>query len=137
MNKIILILIFGIFLISFISSLDDTQLPQICGGDDELLIGCLGDEELVFLAGEAPAESRGGPFVLVREENITVEEIPIEELKQSILFKIASFFGIRGEDIIFFEAFVIFVLLCLILFIFAKRKKKKIEKKEKDKNQSN
>lgn len=47
MRKIILAVVIGLFLISFISSLDP-QLPQGCGGDSELIIGCLGDDELFF-----------------------------------------------------------------------------------------
>jgi len=129
MKKILSTLFIGIFLISFISSFSDAELPQICGGDSELLIGCLGDEELVFLAGEVPTEYREGLRLPIEVE----EEIPTEEPKIPLfLFTIVSFLGISGEDIIFFEAIMIFFLL-LILFIFIKRRKKKEEEEKKKK----
>lgn len=58
-SKFLTIIFLGMFLISLVSSLDP-QLPQICGGDEELLIACLGDDELIWLSGELPEEV-GGP----------------------------------------------------------------------------
>ena len=102
MKRILLTLFLGIFLVSSVSALDDTQLPQACGGDNQLIIGCLGDEELVFLAGLPPSESRGGPGVPVGAEQTTTdkEKVLIEEIeKPSILSRITSFFKIKGKEI--------------------------------------
>jgi len=45
------VIFMGFVIVNLVSAFDDSQLPQSCGGDNELIIGCLGDEELNFLGG--------------------------------------------------------------------------------------
>jgi len=123
-------LFIGIFLISFISSFDDAQLPQICGGDSELLIGCLGDEELVFLAGEAPEQPPWSkPGVGPDYLKVPKEEIPE---KEKVPLKVGTWIMI-----------LLFLLIIVSIFVSRRRKKKRKilllvaeeEEKEKDKSQ--
>jgi len=107
MKKILLALLVGIFLISFISPLDE-QLPQVCGGDDQLIIACIGDEQLTFLAGLEPSvggPGGGGGGAIV---NITEEEVPPVIVKKVIDWVLATLCAI----------------LCFILFLLIFRKKK-------------
>ena len=84
--KLVSILLFGIFLISFISS-TGSQLPLICGGDNELLVGCIGDDELQFLAGDIPSAG-GGPGTPGAEYTTVppIEEIPFIEQPTPSIF---------------------------------------------------
>lgn len=137
MKNILLTLFIGIFLISSISALEDTQLIKICGGDNEIGIVCFGGESLIFLAGLPNPESRGGPGGPFAEDDITTLKEPEEIQPQPFLSSIASFFGIRGEDIIFFQAVLILFFICLIFFLLFKRRKKNKEKqKENEKNRN-
>jgi len=58
--RLLIALFLGIFLILPIVSALDQEVIQIFGGDSELLIGCLGDEELIFFGGEIPSVPPGG-----------------------------------------------------------------------------
>ncbi len=124
--KILLILFFGIFLMSFISSLD-VQQPQICGGDEELLIGCIGDDELIFLSGIGLPEDygsgsgAGAAHTTIEEEipeEIELEEPPFEEVVKEWLKK----------------WWWIILLLCFVIFLCRKKKcegcKKRFLKKD-------
>lgn len=111
MKKILLILMLGIFLISFISSLDP-ELPQICGGDDELLIGCLGDEELIWLTGFLPPEGEisgageGAEYTTPEKEEPVEPEVPEEPEKKWLE-----------------KWWWVILLLCLIIFLMCRKKK--------------
>ncbi len=59
-KKLTLIFLF-LLVLPLISALDGS-LPMACGGDDELIIGCLDlDEELTFLSREVPPVISGDP----------------------------------------------------------------------------
>lgn len=116
---------------SLVSAVDDSQLPQMCGGDSELAIGCLGDEELTFLAGIAPEEGYGSGSGGGAEHTTTPEEeeLPEEEEEVSPFLTIFPGLGIKAP----LEVHIlILVVLAGGLFFFAyKRGKKKAEKEMK------
>ena len=115
MKRFLVILFLGIFLLSFISPLDK-QLPQICGGDEELLIGCIGDEELTFLAGIAPLEDYGSGSGAGAEHTTPEEEIPEEiELEEPSTEEIIK------EGL---KKWWWFILLLVLIIIFICKKKK-------------
>lgn len=119
--KLIFVLLLSIFIILPLVSSLDPQLPQqCCGGDSELCIACLGDEELIALGAVpaivGPPEGGGVP---IEEEEV----IPPEELPPTILSIIATFLGIKEEDVLFFGAIILLIFI-LVLLIFARRKKR-------------
>ncbi len=130
MNKCILL--FLLLFVPFISAIDQ-PIPLICGGDSELLITCLGDDEITFLGFDVPSEgiggAGGGPYITPTE--IEYEEEEIIKPKVSSLFSIASFFGIQKKEIMLFISMII-ILFILILLIVLKDRKKKKEKKKKE-----
>ena len=137
MNKILFTLFIGIFLISLVSSIDDAQMPQICGGDDELLIGCLGDDELTFLAGEPIEEPPWGVPPEIAPEYLEVPEPEIPEEEVPFFYELFSIFGLDLEMLKGTKAdlwIVIFLSLIIILIIFASRRRKKKEQREKKKD---
>ncbi len=127
MKKILLFLFIGIFLISSISALD-RELPQACGGDDQLIIPCFGDDELTWLAGlppeEAPAGGPGAGPGPALEELVLVEE-EIVEPKVTFLYSIISFFGIELEDLMLLVVMILIMFILLFIIFYKRRKEKK------------
>ena len=62
------LILFSIFLVSALES----ELPIPCGGDGELIIGCFGDDGLIWLSGDVPTPSGpgggGGGTITIPEE---------------------------------------------------------------------
>lgn len=107
----LIIIAFMLVVINSINALDP-QLPQICGGDDQLLIGCIGDEEITFLAG-LPVEE--GSFSLASTSPDYVHAptiIPVIEEPVSL----------EKINLIYF--FIIFIFGLLIFIFFVKRRKR-------------
>lgn len=124
MKNSILFLIFTLFFVSFTSAFSDQQLPQTCGGDSELIIGCLGDSQLVFLGGISSA-SVGGLSTGIGPESNNVSSktqvvVPkeVEPQKKPILL----------------YSIIAIVLVSLFFFFYKKRDKEK--KKDKNLNSS-
>ncbi len=129
------LILLGIFLLvlPLISALDGS-LPMVCGGDDELIIGCLDlDEELTFLSREVPPAGTGpsgGGGVVISVEEPEEPEIEIEEEEEIVI----PFFSIFGLDKLTVPAKIIIIILLFaftffFIFIYKKRKKKKETKK--------
>ena len=118
--KKILLIILGMFLIFQLVSALSQSLPFVCGGDSELLIGCLGDDELTFLSGEVPPEAwsgiGGGGVVIDVEEPIE----PIEPKIEKVVLKDPTWIIIIIS---------LFAFTFLFIFIYKKKKKKKQAKK--------
>ena len=124
MGKVILIII-ALFIIplSLISASIGEQLPQACGGDSELIIACLGDEELTFLGGEAEFVSSWFTNVRVDEEVEEVVVVPIP--KEEILEK-----GFFEKPLGIFLVLGLFVFM--IIFIYRKGKKEGEEERRRE-----
>jgi len=83
MDKKIFFILIVISLMYSVTALD-SETYQACGGDNELTIGCVGDEELFFIGAEAQPEapleqppSGGGDGVIPLKINITPTEFNI------------------------------------------------------------
>jgi len=129
MKKLISIIILGMFLISFVSSFSDNQLPQACGGDGELIIACFGDEQLTWLAGLLPNESLFTGFGMGAEYLTTPpEELPPDNSHLSIfIFSIVSFLGLEDDKVEFWGVMILmFILSISFIFIYKNRKKKRL-----------
>ena len=114
-------LILGILLLFPLISADQ-QLPScVAGGDSELIIGCLGDEELTFLGGEAEFVSSWFTNLGVDEGVEEVAVIPTPEKK--IIEK--GFFE-KPLGIFLFLGLFVFMLI-----LFYRRGKKKGEEEKK------
>lgn len=90
-NKLLLILLLGIFFIGFISA-TDSQLIIPCGGDEQLYIHCLGDDQL-------------NNFGNIEKEQPGVSQITEE--------KIINF----SKGLIYFILFLLFLFIFLFLIL--------------------
>ncbi len=130
-----LTLIFLVLLVLPLISALDGSLPMACGGDDELIIGCLDlDEELTFLSREVPPARTGpsgGGVVVISVEEPEEPEPEVEE--EEIVHPLVSLFGL---DKLTPASIIIIVLLFTFIFLFIliyKRRKKKKETKKLEK----
>ena len=101
MKKILMFLFLGMFLISFISAFDE-ELIQCLGGDSELCVTSIGDEELFFMGPlpSVPGVVPGAGGGLEPEIEEEIEEPLIKTLKEKL-----------------FVVCVIFLLLFTLLII--------------------
>lgn len=122
MKKFLIFFVLSILITSFISAFSDQGLPQQCGGDSELVIGCLGDDQIIFLGG-LPTTGPGGLGVDIGPESVNISpKIPIvvqkeEEAKKPLLLYIIP----------------LFLFFCFLIFIYKRRKDKKEEEERKKK----
>jgi hypothetical protein len=100
MKKKLFFFIF-IFLISSISALDE-NLVVPCGGDSQLVMGCLGDEDLHFIGDIQETSGAGNP---------SQEEV-IAETKN--IFDALSF-SLDGYKI---EGLWVFIGICFLIILF-------------------
>ena len=89
--KLKLIFFFMLIIFSLMLVKADAQLPDcVAGGDDQLVISCLGDSELIFLGSISPT-SIGGLHVGIGPESTNISSktkvvIPEKDKKPLILY---------------------------------------------------
>ncbi len=119
--KWLFILLFGLLSFSFlVSAFDDAQLPQICGGDSELLIGCLGDEELVALGAPSPVIPIGG--------EIPEEEVILPPEEEPLIDRLFSIVGLDWQTLKDLKVdiwIMAFLILLIIVFLIAGKRRKR------------
>ena len=113
MNKLIFLLILFVFFL-FNFYLISAEVYPSCGGDNELVIGCIGDEEL-FFSGESVTQEPiiGGGYV---------DTTPAEVNKT-----VASKEGFSDSDGALFGIVILIVLVmtpAILLYLFFKKKSK-------------
>jgi len=124
--KWLVILLVGLLTFSFlVSAFDDAQLPLICGGDSELLIGCLGDDELVALG--------ASPFVVgpVGGE-IPEEEVILPPEEEPLIDRLFSIIGLDWQTLKDLKVdiwIMAFLILLIIVFIIAGKRRKRCKAK--------
>ncbi len=133
-KKKLILLGIVLLVLPLVSSLDGS-LPQACGGDSELIIGCLDlDENLTFLSRDVPPAGigplGGGGVVIEVEEP---EEPEVEEEK--VVLPLLSILGLGEIEV---PAWTIIIILSgtfifLFILIYKKKKKKKQTKKLEEK----
>jgi len=130
MKNIFIFLAFGLLFFNFISALDQELPNDICGGDDQLVISCLSDEQLIFIGGVPAIGSTSGDV-------LRTTTIPKEEPKESLIspfFSIFPFFGLGEGEIYLDIALIVFFLVIFLLLIMKKKKRPKMEENKENRN---
>lgn len=114
----VIVIFTGIFFLNMVSAFD-AQLPQACGGDNELVISCLGDQELIFLGGLAPSVTVGGgggsEYVVPAKKEVAITGRG---------FSIFPWLGL-GEGELIFDIIILVFLMFIIILVWERRKEKK------------
>lgn len=133
MKRLNCLIIFLILNIGLVLSLG-VQTPLVCGGDDETIIMCLGDEELSFLGYDVPGEGEGeGDDTAPRETHTEPEPTPPIVLEPFLLFGIIDIsflrsYGLEPGDLWLIYGILVIFILCLFLWL-RKRKCDKCKKR--------
>lgn len=129
-NKYLILIVLIMLVLPLINSLDNS-IPISCGGNSEVLIGCLNSQDLVFLGNlvTSPSEKGGqqiSPEVQPEKEIVYVPkeaEYPffsIANLNEFLLSK-----GLGQLDIYILEFFIGGIFVCMLFLVFKKKKDKK------------
>jgi len=108
-----------------------SNLPLVCGGNENIIIGCLGNEDLFFIgslvtAAEVPSGGQQPDLLLEEPEPIIIEkEIPppfisLTNLNQFLISK-----GFTQLEIYIFEIFIFGGCFCWFIIIYKRSKKEK------------
>lgn len=127
MKKILIFFVLSMFIISFTSAFSDQQIPQTCGGDSELIIGCLGDSQLVFLGGISSVSVGGLSTGIGPDSNNISSKTPVVVPKEAE----------QQKKPILLYLIIALILISLFFFVYKKRDKEKAKiKKDKNLNSS-